>query len=337
MAPFVVHGLPTYNQHTRGYVRGNVSVGMSAVETGSGVARVDFYQDSTVFLGTVPGHSGVSYSFVWNTVGLPDGPHTISYRATDRAGNVSNGGGASVSVDNTPPTSSVITAPANGAQVSGIVTLRATASDAQVLAWVAFEVDGVRLTPYSMTQPFTTTWDSTQKPGTHTLVAVASDWAGNTRRCDSGTLLNGRGPVGPELYAPNTLQGACADGTSGTFHVDESVDRIRIFTFDGTPLAPGKPVRLETIVWAFSGFAEDHLDLYFAPEAQSPVWSLVGTFTPVASGMNVLGTTFTLPASGASGLQALRARFRYQGVAAPCTSNGNTFDDHDDLVFRVAY
>ncbi len=239
------------------------------------------------------------------------------------------------------------------------------------VAWVAFEVDGVRLSPYSMSAPYTTTWDTAQKPGTHTLVAVASDWAGNTRRsapvtvkvptpptaaaaydftlqvpacgaagspgCDSGTLLNGRGPVGPELYAPNTLQGACADGTSGTFHVDESVDRIRLFTNDGTPLAPGKSVRVEATVWAFSSFAEDFLDLYVAPDARSPVWSLVGTFKPVASGMNVLGTSFTLPASGASGLQALRARFRYAGVAAPCTSSGNTFDDHDDLVFRVAY
>ncbi|MFP2905289.1 Ig-like domain-containing protein [Pyxidicoccus sp. 3LFB2] len=371
VAPFLVSGQPQYNQHTRGYVRGNVNVGVSVVESGSGVAQVDFLQDSTLLLGTRPGTSAISYSMMWNTVGVPDGPHTINYRATDRAGNVSLPYSVSVRVDNTPPTLAAVTAPANNTQVGGIVTLRATASDAQVLAWVAFEVDGMRLTPYSMTPPFSATWDSTQKPGMHVISAIASDWAGNTLRsapvvvqgptppmaaaaydftrqvpvcgaagspgCDSGTLLNGRGPVGPELYAPNTLQGACADGTSGTFHVDGSVDRLRVFTFDGTPMVPGKPVRLEATVWASSGFAEERVDFYFAPDAQSPVWTLVSSSMLVASGMNWVGHTFSLPASGASGLQAFRARFRRNGVAEPCTSSGNLFDDHDDLVFRVAY
>src|SRR5689334_7565700 len=35
--------------------------------------------------------------------------------------------------------------------------------------------------------------------------------------CDSNTLLTGRGTVGPESNAPNTLGGSCADGNDGTF------------------------------------------------------------------------------------------------------------------------
>ena len=74
--------------------------------------------------------------------------------------------------------------------------------------------------------------------------------------CDSGVLTRGRGPLGPELNAPNTLQGTCADGTAGTFHMDESADSIRIATTDGTNLAPGKGVNVTATVWAWSGYAE---------------------------------------------------------------------------------
>src|SRR4051812_10237859 len=58
--------------------------------------------------------------------------------------------------------------------------------------------------------------------------------------CDSGTLLVGRAGLGPELHAPNTLRGSCADGSAGTFHVDESLDKLRVYTADGSNLAPGK-------------------------------------------------------------------------------------------------
>ena len=47
------------------------------------------------------------------------------------------------------------------------------------------------------------------------------------RSCDSGaSLLLGRNGLGPEPNQPNTINDSCADGTSGTFHSDESNDRI---------------------------------------------------------------------------------------------------------------
>src|SRR5262249_31512051 len=58
--------------------------------------------------------------------------------------------------------------------------------------------------------------------------------------CDSGALVNGRGPLGPELHAPNTISSTCADGAAGAYHNDESLDRLRISTLDGTNLARGK-------------------------------------------------------------------------------------------------
>lgn len=60
--------------------------------------------------------------------------------------------------------------------------------------------------------------------------------------CDSGpSLLLGRDTMsgGAEPNQPNNINASCADGTSGTFHSDESNDRLVITTTDGSNMAPG--------------------------------------------------------------------------------------------------
>ena len=69
--------------------------------------------------------------------------------------------------------------------------------------------------------------------------------------CDTSSLVNGRGQVGPELNAPNTLGGTCPDGNVGTYRSDESVERVKVYTTDGSNLAPGKQVTVEVDVWAY--------------------------------------------------------------------------------------
>ena len=151
--------------------------------------------------------------------------------------------------------------------------------------------------------------------------------------CDSGpSLLLGRGTLsgGTEPNQPNTINNSCTDGTSGAFHSDESNDRLVIATTDGSPLAPGKTVKVTATVWAYDG-ASDALDLYSAANANSPTWVFLNTIAPSAAGAQTLSTTFTLPAGG---LQAIRANFRYQGTAAACSTGA--YDDHDDLIFAVS-
>lgn len=148
--------------------------------------------------------------------------------------------------------------------------------------------------------------------------------------CDSGMLLTGRGNVGPEPNAPNTLFGSCADGNSGQYHSDESLDRIRLVSVDGTRLAPGKTVRIEVTAWVWTSPTSDHLDLYYTADANTPVWQYLTTITPNASGAQTLSATYVLPAGT---LQAVRARFRYGGSPAPC--GVDVFNDHDDLAFAV--
>lgn len=184
--PVIIGGPPEYNQHSLGYVRGNITVHWSVTDQGlSGVAQAEFFQDGYL-KGLMPGHSGLSYNFLWDTRVLANRPYTLVLRATDKAGNVATHT-RTVTVDNAPPTS-VLTAPVNGAIVSGIVTLSANASDSQQLHFVAFEIDGVLQTPYLNTAPFTRTWDTTGKSGTHVIVAIAYDRAGNSQRSNAVTV-----------------------------------------------------------------------------------------------------------------------------------------------------
>ena len=154
--------------------------------------------------------------------------------------------------------------------------------------------------------------------------------------CDSGGLLTGRGTlsggVEPEFTRPNNIYASCADGNAGTFHSDESLDRLRVSSLDGGPLTAGKAAKIEAAVWAWAGYSADKLDLYYAADANSPRWTFLTTLTPATSGQQTLSTTYTLPYDGTA-LQAVRANFRYYGSASACTAG--SFDDHDDLVFAA--
>ena len=225
-----------------------------------------------------------------------------------------------------------VTPPANGSATS---TLTFTASASATVGTATVTVTGtsgtlthsttIALTVNSSTGLQTATYNSTLK-----TIACASVGIG----CDSGpSLLLGRDTLsgGSEPNQPNTINSSCADGTSGTFHSDESNDRLVIQTTDGSTLAPGKTVRVSATVWVYSSFTCDHLDLYYAANASSPTWALIATITPTAAGAQTLSATYTLPSGGAS--QAVRAQFRYQGSASSCTTG--SYNDHDDLVFAV--
>ena len=160
--------------------------------------------------------------------------------------------------------------------------------------------------------------------------------------CDTGSLVVGRDTIagGNEPNQPNTINNSCADGAKGAFHRDESIDRVKVWTLDHGPFAPGAMVRIDVTVWAFAfGFTDDHLDLYYASKAASPAWTRIATLTPTIPGLQTLSATYLIP--NGEGLQAVRAAFRYDGLfppgtPSPCTTGSLSVDDErDDLVFRV--
>ena len=324
-----------------------------------GVVQVEFYLDG----GLLGADASAPYSFSWPTATATPGSHLLSARAYDAAGNVGVSAEVPVVVPDQSPPSAEITQPANGATVSGAVAVAVSATDNVGVTRVELYVDYV-LRGTDLEAPYLFDWNTTTVTnGTRLLYAKAYDAAGHeinspfvnvvvantvpggavydtalraprcstpSSSCDSGTLLVGRGQVGPEPNRPNTVNASCPDQNAGSFHRDESNDRIVVATLDGAPLASGKTVRVSATVWAWSGYTADKLDLYSAAQAASPVWTYRGTLTPAAAGSQVLSTTFVLPAGS---LQVVRARFRYQGSASPCGTGA--YDDHDDLVFAV--
>ncbi len=223
-----------------------------------------------------------------------------------------------------------VTPPANGSVTS---TLTLTASATATLGAATVTVTG---TSGSLTHSATIALTVTSASGAQTAVYSATlkapECATVGTSCDSGaSLLLGRDHMsgGAEPNQPNTIARSCADGTSGTFHSDESNDRIVVSSASGA-LTHGTTATVTATVWAWSGYTSDSLDLYYAANANSPSWVFIKTIKPTKAGAQTLSTTFTLP-TGA--LQAVRAQFRYQGSASSCTTG--SYNDHDDLVFAV--
>ncbi|WP_375768928.1 Ig-like domain-containing protein [Archangium gephyra] len=325
-----------------------------------GVQRVEFL-DGASLLGS---DTTAPYSLSWDTRTTPNGAHQLAARAYDFAGRVTTSALVEVTVANdlTPPTVSLLS-PVAGATVSGTVSLTASASDNGGTVSRVDYYDGTTLLGTSTVAPYSVAWNTQQAAnGAHQLTARAYDPAGNpgtstavgvtvsntatavmatydsVRRapgctvvgtsCDTGTLVQGRGTVGPEQNASNTLNGSCVDGNGGSYHVDESVDRLRVSTVSGAPFAAGQQVRVEATVWVWG--TSDKLDLYYTANADNPSWSYLTTISPTVSGTQTFSTTYTLPAGAR---QAVRANFRYGGSASPCSPG--SYDDRDDLVFLV--
>jgi glucose/arabinose dehydrogenase/chitodextrinase len=93
------------------------------------------------------------------------------------------------SSDTTPPSVSV-TAPAAGAQVTGIVNVTASATDDVGVRAVQIYVDGVPTGAEDSTTPYGLAWDTrTAQNGAHTLTARARDAAGNST-LSAGVAVN---------------------------------------------------------------------------------------------------------------------------------------------------
>jgi hypothetical protein len=224
-----------------------------------------------------------------------------------------------------------VTPPANGS-VTSTLTLTASATATTGAATVTVTGTSGTLT-HSTTIALTVNSSVGLQTAVYDSTLKAPKCVNTGSGCDSGpSLLLGRDTLsgGSEPNQPNTINSTCADGTSGTFHSDESNDRLAISTTDGSTLAAGKTVTVSATVWAYSSFTSDHLDLYYAANASSPTWILIGTITPTVAGAQTLSANYTLP-SGT--LQAVRAQFRYQGSASSCTTG--SYNDHDDLIFAV--
>ncbi len=159
-----------------------------AVVAGTVTITIDATQTPTLYIDGV--RIGSYYSYSWDTTAYTDGSHTINARIPGRSDTnivtVNNGGGT-----NSAPIVT-ITAPSNGATVSGTTTISVTVEDEDVIVPDIY-IDGSYVaTAYSYS------WDTTvYADGSHSIYAEATDTGGlsgddtNTVTVDNGGSSQG--------------------------------------------------------------------------------------------------------------------------------------------------
>jgi subtilisin family serine protease/spore germination cell wall hydrolase CwlJ-like protein len=212
-------------------VSGSVTISASASDN-AGVTRVDFFSDGNL----AAADTTAPFAITWDSTTVTPGPHSLTAKAYDAAGNTSTSAAVSVTVfDVTPPTVA-ITAPAAGASVSGSVAISASASDNAGVTRVDFFFDGTPIAS-DFTVPYAITWYSAAvAPGAHSLTAMAYDAAGNsaTSAAVSVTVLDVTPPtIALTAPAAGTVSGSVAVNASASDNV--GVTRVDFF-FDGNIL-----------------------------------------------------------------------------------------------------
>lgn len=115
--------------------------------------------------------------------------------------------------DTTPPTVSV-SAPANGATVSGSTSITANASDNVGVAGVQFRLDGANFGSEDTIAPYTVTWNTTASSnGTHTVMAIARDAAGNVTNSSTISVTVNNAPP-PDTTPPTVSVSSPAGGAT---------------------------------------------------------------------------------------------------------------------------
>jgi hypothetical protein len=150
-------------------VSGSASV--TGTDATSGVDHVEYRIDSGSFVSIA---SGATFT-------VPDGTHSVTYRAVDVAGNVGDPVTVSnVKVDSVKPQSTVTPAGSTSWRNSGSVTLAATDATSGVVS-IDYKLDGAA-TYTTYAGPLTLS------DGTHTLVVRAVDAAGNIEADSTSTI-----------------------------------------------------------------------------------------------------------------------------------------------------
>lgn len=206
-------------------------------------SQVD-YGTSASYGAATPLNSSMVTSHSVSLAGLISGT-TYHYRvhSKDSSGNESISGDFTFSTasagDTTPPSVS-ITSPANGATLSGTVSVTANASDNVGVASVQFLLDGANFGSAITQAPYSVSWDTTTASnGGHTLTATAQDAAGNaaTSAAVSVTVSNssstpppsGANTWGDRIVGVNTPGGAASIVSSQSFDVFPVTNKQQYF------------------------------------------------------------------------------------------------------------
>jgi hypothetical protein len=298
-------------------VSGSVTVTAQATDE-RGVAGVQFQVDG-VSLG--PEDTTAPYSATWNSASAAPGPHVLRAVARDAAGNIATAQVTVTVVDGTAP-SVTVTSPAGGSQVSGAVTIQASASDNVGVGGVTFYWNGAALGPEVTVAPYRVTVQTNASyNGTVALTATARDTSGNTKTSAPVTITVNN-PV-PDTTSPSiafTAPGATVAGTvsvTATASDNVGVAGVR-FKLDGNNLGAEDTAAPYNVSWNTTTVANGaHVLTATARDA-------AGNTTTATRNVTVLNPRTVYPSSYA----VVSGTYQSGGVS------GLTADDGNYLVVR---
>src|SRR5437016_1513578 len=224
-----------------GATTGNVVVTVGGVASNGGSFTVKVPSPNITSLNPTSGVLGTSVTITGVNFGATQGTSTVKFNGTAATptswsatsiiapagattGNVvvtvggvaSNGASFTVQPDTTPPVVTV-TAPANGATVSGTITLTATATDPDsAVSFVQFQVDGANVGAQLTTAPYSLSLNTTTlSNATHSLTAVAQDPSGNVGTSGAVTITVSNATAGlPTLIYSTAVPLGIPSGSS---------------------------------------------------------------------------------------------------------------------------
>ncbi|MBI3523008.1 MAG: hypothetical protein HY066_00555 [Betaproteobacteria bacterium] len=184
--PTVTLTSPTPNQVAT--APGTLTVTATATDSDGTIAKVEFYQGSTL-IGTA---TAAPYTFVWSAI--PAGSYSLTAKATDDQGASTTSTAVNVIV-NTPPTI-VLTAPAAGQKFTApaSIALAVTAADTDGSVVKVDYFQNGNPVGSATAAPFGFTWSNVPQ-GSYTLTAQATDDRGaQTTSAPMTVTVNAAGP-----------------------------------------------------------------------------------------------------------------------------------------------
>jgi hypothetical protein len=214
----------------------------TASDERSSISRVEFYVGTSL----VGSDTTAPYSYNYNTRTQPNVTKAITAKAYDSVNNVGTSAAVNVTFDNDfiAPTV-VLTAPTDGATLTGTVTFSVDASDDRSgISKVDFYI-GTSLVGTSTTAPYSYSYNSRlQSNGVKTVSARASDTAGNTSSTAAVSVTFSNDFTAPTAAVTSPASGSTVSGVvqvtcaaSDNWGVISKVDFYRSSTLIGTTAA----------------------------------------------------------------------------------------------------
>ncbi|MHC4911005.1 MAG: Ig-like domain-containing protein, partial [Planctomycetota bacterium] len=202
-----------------GTVAGVVNVQADAIDD-FGVVGVQFLLD-----GAPLGAEDLAppYELLWDTSAALNGAYVLSARARDGAGNTGLAVDVAVTVNNVPDTTDptiLLSAPSDGATLTGSVLIQANAGDNVGVIGVQFLLDGAPLGAEDLTAPYNLIWNTRlHGNGPYVLSATVRDAAGNTATAaDVGVTVDNSSLLPVAAWAFDEGTAAVANDATGNGH-----------------------------------------------------------------------------------------------------------------------